>query len=199
MNKKRMTFSLITLIGSLFLFVIASFAWFAISEIIDLGDINIDVKQINVSATLYVSDNGSDYVLATNIDFNNSVPGDVKYYKIVVNNNNSFAVNTSISLRGFTDGVADLSGDDTNYLAGRSLMDVLLINSSNNVDSNTIVNQSMSSLLFATDVYTHNSVTISPSSSAELYLSFTVSPSLAGSDYQNLKLDIDSLIVHSAD
>ncbi len=199
MIKKRLTVSLIVLIGSAFLFVFASFAWFAISDITDVGSNIINVVDIDVSAELYVSDDGTNYTSASSIDFQNVVPGDIKYYKIVITNNNDFNINTQVSLHGFTDSVADSEGDDTNYLAGKTLLDVLVLNASNNVDSNTITNQTLTSLLQASSfVVTHESVAIAASGTAECYFSFTVSTS-AGNDYQNLKLDISNLFIQSVE
>lgn len=198
MFKKRLSLSLAALIGSVFLFVAASFAWFAISDIINVDDFLVGVGDVDVSAELYVSSNGVDYTSATGIEFSNTIPGDITYYKLVITNNNSFTINTQVSLNGFTDGVADVGGDDSNYLAGKTLLDVLVLNASNNVDSVTITDTTFSSLLFASSsVITHEAVEIAASSTAECYFSITVSPTLAGNDYQNLKLEINHLYVQS--
>ncbi|HOO43962.1 MAG TPA: hypothetical protein PKU69_02715, partial [Bacillota bacterium] len=92
MIKKRLSLSLIALIGSVLLFVVASFAWFAISDIVNFGDNPVQVIDIDVDADLYVSDNGVDYIIASSIELTNSIPGDVKYYKVVITNNNEFAI-----------------------------------------------------------------------------------------------------------
>lgn len=198
MIKKRLSLSIVALIGSLFLFVAASFAWFAVSDLVDIGGTIVNIENIDVTAEFYVSDNGVDYVTATSIDFQNLVPGDIKYYKLVVTNDNVFDVYTQVSLYGFTDTYTDVSGDTSNYTAGQTLMDVLLLNTSNDVNSDTIVDQTLTSLYFASSsVITHESVTVSALSSAEFYFSFTVSETLAGNDYQNLRLDIAHLYVQS--
>ena len=197
MNKKNLTLSLVALVGSLFLFVLASFAWFAISDIVNVGTNTINIVNIDVGAVLYESDDGTNYSPASYIDFQNSIPGDIKYYKVVITNNNDFDVYSQLSLHGFTDSATDPSGDDTNYLAGRSLLDVLELNASNNINSDTITDQTLTSLLQASSfVVTHENVTIPASGSAECYFSFTVSDT-TGNDYQNLRLDIDNLFVQS--
>jgi len=197
MMKRRLTLSLTAMIGSVLLFVVASFAWFAISNIVDVGDNTIQLINIDVSAEFYVSDNGVDYVAATSIELLNSVPGDIKYYKIVITNNNDFAVHTQVSLHGFTDSYTDIGGDTSNYASGQTLMDVVLLNASNNIDSNTITNQTLTSLYFAdTFVVTHEDVVISGLGTAEFYFSLTISDD-AGNDYQNLRLDIEHIFVQS--
>ena len=198
MIKKRLSLSLVALMGSLFLFVAASFAWFAVSNLVDVGPNIVDVQDINVTAELYVSDNGVDYVVATSIDFQNVVPGDIKYYKIIVTNENAFEVSTQVSLRGFTDTYTDISSDTSNFTAGNTLKDVILLNSSNSVNSDTIDDQILTSIYFASSVViTHENVTVPALGSAELYFSFTISETLAGNDYQNLRLDIAHIYVQS--
>jgi len=195
--KKRLSLSLFAMIGSVLLFVIASFAWFAISDIVDIGDNTIQLIDINVSAELYSSDDGVSYVAASRIELLNSVPGDIKYYKIVVTNENDFAVHTQVSLHGFSDSYTDIAADTSNYALGQTLMDVVLLNASNNIDLIEITDQTLSSLYFASEfVITHENVVISALGSAEFYFSFTISEE-AGNDYQNLLLDIDYIFVQS--
>ncbi len=191
MMKKNFTLSLVVMIGSVLLFVVASFAWFAISDNVRADILTIDVQDIDVDAALYVSDDGITYTAATSIDFQNAVPGDIKYYKVVITNNNDFTVYTQLSLHNFTDSVSDPSGDDTNYLAGRSLLDVIILN------SDQVTDQTMTSLLIASSfVITHESVEIAASATQELFFDFTISET-AGNDYQNLQLDIGQILVQS--
>lgn len=197
MIKKRMALSLVALVGSVFLFVIASFAWFAISNDVDVSGNIFNVTDIDVAATLYVSDDDITYVEATSIDFQNQVPGDIKYYKIVVTNNNDYSINSQVSLYGFTDSATDESGDTTNYTEGRSLADVILLNSSNNINTETIVDQTlMTTMINDSTVITHDNVTISALGTAEFYFSFTMSTD-AGNNYQNLGIDIASIRIQS--
>lgn len=197
MIKKRLSLSLLALVGSVLLFVVASFAWFAVLEIVNLNTTPVETTDINVTAVLYDSDNGVDFTVATNIDFQNQVPGDIKYYKVVVTNNNTFDVFTQLSLQGFTDSPTDLSADTSNYTAGKTLLDVIFLNASNNINSDTIEDQTLSSLLTPSSfVFTHENIIISGSGTAEFYFSFTVSEDV-GNDYQNLQLEIDHLFVQS--
>jgi len=197
MIKKRLSLSLVALIGSVFLFVIASFAWFAVSDIVNIGGSIIDIQDIDVSAVLYESYDDVTYDIVSSIDFQTQVPGDIKYYKLLITNDNDFTISTQVSLFGVTDIYTDINGDTANYTAGRSLAEVLLLNASNNIDSVTIVNQSLTTLIASTKVITHESVSIPASGTAELYFSFTVSED-AGNDYQNLRLDFTNLFVQSS-
>jgi len=197
MIKKRLSLSLVALIGSVFLFVIASFAWFAVSDIVNIDGSIIDIQDIDVSAVLYESYDDVTYNVVSSIDFQTQVPGDIKYYKLLITNDNDFTISTQVSLFGVTDIYTDINGDTANYTAGRSLAEVLLLNASNNIDSVTIVNQSLTTLIASTKVITHESVSIPASGTAELYFSFTVSED-AGNDYQNLRLDFTNLFVQSS-
>ncbi len=197
MIKKRLSLSLVALIGSVFLFVIASFAWFAVSDIVNFGETIIEAEDIDVAAVLWESDDDTLFTEATSIDFQNVVPGDIKYYKIVITNNNDFAIATQVSLFGLTSTYSDVAGDTSNYTAGRSLADFTILNTSNNIDSVTIVDQTLTSLLVSTKIITHDSVTIPAAGTAELYFSFTISED-AGNDYQNLRLDFTNLFIQSS-
>jgi len=197
MIKKRLSLSLIALIGSVLLFIVASFAWFAVSEIVNIGNGTVQIINIDVNAELYVSDDGVEYVSASNIELTNSLPGDIKYYKVIVTNNNDFSIHTRLTLHGLTDYYTDIGGDTSNYYAGRSLMEVTLLNASNSIDSVTLVDQPMDTLVIASSfIITHEDVLVPASGTAECYFSFTISES-AGNDYQNLRFDIDNLYVQS--
>lgn len=197
MIKKRLSLSLVALIGSVFLFVIASFAWFAVSDIVDIPDNIVEINDIDITAILYESDDDILYSEVTSISFANQVPGSIKYFKLEITNNNNFAIATQVSLFGITDTYTDINGDTSNYNAGRSLTEVLLLNTSNNIDSVTIVDQTLSSLLVASKVITHGSVAVQALGVAELYFSITL-PGDVGNDYQNLKLDFTNLYIQSS-
>lgn len=199
MIKKRMTLSLVALVGSVFLFVIASFAWFTISDIVNLQNNIFKTEDIDVSALLYVSADDITYIEATSIDFQNKVPGDIIYYKVILTNNNDFEVGCQASLYGFTDFATDDLTDTSNYSFGRTIMDYVLLNSSNNINSDTLVDQILSTVLISSQkVITHEDISISALGTAELYFSFTLSAA-AGNDYQNLGFDITSIYIQSVD
>ena len=196
MIKKRMTLSIVTLIGSVFLFVIASFAWFAVSNQTNSDGIVLENEDIDVSAVFYDSDDDISYSVATSIDFNNATPGDVKYYKLVVTNNNAFSINTQVFLYGYTNSYANEGGDVSNNAAGRKLATVTLLNASNNIDLVTIEDRNVHQELSDNRLVTHDYVTIPANSTGEFYFSFTI-PVTVGNDYGNLKFSFTNIYVSS--
>lgn len=205
MSKKRMTLSIIVLISSVFLFVLTSFAWFAISDFINIGNPTIDLINIEATVTLYVSTDDVIYNEATEITISNSVPGTVMYYRLVIENTGDIAIHTEIDLYGFTDSVADPLGSDANYLAGNSLFDVIRVSQSNNWNSEVINNVVLSTLIpfQSSGDYSQSSATLvedlslAVGNTAIVSFSFTIDGNLAGNDYQNLMLEITSLAIHS--
>jgi len=198
MGKKRMTLSLVALISSVFLFVLASFAWLAVSDIINIGSNPLSVVDLDVEATLEVSDNGSDYVSADWIAFTNSVPGSSKYYRLTITNVGSIDCYTKVSLDGFVDGPTNGS---VTYDNTKSLSDVTILNSSYVVNSdpvvNEIVDETMTDSLTGSVIFLATSIYLDVDDVVILDFSFLISGS-AGSDYQNLDLSIDRLLVQSA-
>lgn len=199
MIKKRLSLSLIAMIGSVFLFVIASFAWFTLSDIVNVTPNIIQSQDVDVTGILYESDDNITYTEVSDITFENGVPGDVKYYKIVVTNNNSFAISTQISMVGITNTYTDIAGDTSNFNAGRSLLDVVLLSASNTADAETIASQTLTSLLIGgVKIISHDNVPIPSGSTVEFYFSLMMDIN-AGNDYENLQLDISNIYIQSFD
>jgi hypothetical protein len=190
------------LIGSILLFVITSFAWFAVSEIVNIGGFNNQVKDINYDFELYVSTDGINYSLVEEIDFQLKMPGDMVYYRVDVTNNNNQSMTSRISLYGFNDLLSDVLGDDTNLLAGRSLVDVTILNAYNTVNTD-IIEDSLIGDLIGSDakatasLILNQSMIVEPNQTESLYFTLLFSGT-AGNDYQNLALSIDHLIVQSS-
>ena len=205
MSKKRMTLSLIVLISSVFLFVFTSFAWFAISEFINIGGPSIDLVNIEATATLYVSTDDVIYNEATEISISNSVPGNVMYYRLVIENTGDLDIHTKVSLFGFTNTVADPIGSDANYLAGNTLIDVIRVSESNDWNSEVLNEVLLSSLIpyIASGDYSQSSATLvedlslTVGNTATVSFSLTIDGTLAGNDYQNLLLEIANLAIQS--
>ncbi len=199
MIKKRLTLSLVALVGSVFLFIVAAFAWFAVTEVVDLMPNIVRIKDIDVDATLYVSSDNINFSETNSINIDTAVPGDSWYYKLVVTNNNTFSVSTHVTLQGLNESFRDGTADTSNFLAGKSLLDITFLDASNSVNAEVIIDQSLDSLAAGGDsITTHSSVDIEPMTTVELYFSLTIS-SAAGNDYQNLSLSIDNLFVMSTD
>ncbi len=194
MIKKRMTLSLIALIGSAFLFVFASFAWLAVSQIINVGSFQFGVQDVEVSTVLEVSDDGITYVPVEKILFTNSVPGTTKYYRLTLENVGEMPVDSKVLLEGFSDGVSD---PGSTYDNTKTLQDMILVSCSNNVNSETIDEVTITSLKSTLDsFYLVSSIHLEPTDVGVIDFTFTIS-SAAGNDYQNLSLEIDRLMIQS--
>jgi hypothetical protein len=201
MIKKRLSLSLIALVGSVLLFIVTSFAWFTVSEIVSIGGINNALRDEDVEVEIFVSTDGINYNLTTEIDFQNQMPGDVVYYRVDITNNNQENISSQVSMYGFADELTDELGDDTNLLAGNSLVDVILVDVSNSVNANTIEDQTLASLLSSPNKVSANVVlvetmVIASTTTESVYFSLTFSGT-AGNDYQNLALSIDNIFVQS--
>lgn len=205
MTSKRMTLSLVALIGSVFLFVFASFAWLQVSDIVHILDFQGNVQNVEAEAAIFTStDGGETFVLTPAIDISSSVPGDTMYYQIFVENTGETDIYSRVLLYGFTDELADELGTQTGYLLGNSLLQVTSITVSNNNNSETIANQTMIDLLpldFGADysndyIILANQLAIPVGGSAVVTISFTISGD-AGNDYQNLALLISSVSIQS--
>lgn len=199
MGKKRMTLSLVALISSVFLFVLASFAWFLASGIVDIDPNILNVIDLDVEATLEVSDDGEDYVSADTITFTNVTPGSIKYYRLTLSNVGNIDCNTKVTLDGFADGPTDIA---VTYDNTKSLSDVIILNSSYVVNSvppvvNEIQDETMTDSLTGTIIYLATNIYLDIDDTVILDFSFLISGA-AGNDYQNLGLSIGRLIVQSA-
>ncbi len=199
MGKKRMTLSLVALISSVFLFVLASFAWFAVSEIVDIGSNILNVVDLDVEATLEVSDNEVDYVSADSIVFTNSTPGSIKYYRLTITNVGNIDCYTKVSMDGFVDGPTDIT---VTYDDSKTLSDVIILNSSYNVNSGSevyeIEGETMTDSLTGTLIFLATSIYLDVDDVAILKFSFLISGSDTDNYYQNLDLSIGRLLVQSA-
>lgn len=205
MKNKRMTLSLMALVGSVFLFVFASFAWLQVSQIVDIFGITGNLNNIESAANLQVSEDGVNYVDAESIMIHSAVPGDTFYFQVTIENTGDIDIHAKVLMFGFTNGVADVNGDDTNYLAGMSLVDVVRLSASNTGNAEVITDEYLVDLMpgVLDDDYTNayvtlaNSIDLGVGQSAVLTFSLTVDGALAGNDYQNLMLTISNLLVQS--
>jgi len=200
-----MTLSLIALISSVFLFVFASFAWLTLTEIVDIGGPSIIVDNIDAEASMYVSLDGENYLEIGSIYLSTSVSGTIQYYHIVLQNTGDVPIDSKVILYGFTNSIADPLGDDTNFLAGKSLIDVIRVSSSNDVNSEFIDDQTMISLMpvpidgdySESNLYIVEDIYLAVNQTATISFSFTIDGELAGNDYQNLLLSVAHVYIQS--
>ncbi|MDD3123148.1 MAG: hypothetical protein PHC62_06535 [Candidatus Izemoplasmatales bacterium] len=205
MRNKRLTLSLIAMISSVFLFVFASFAWLTISDVINIFGPEVALNNIDAEANLYLDVDGDGFVDIGSIELLAGVSGNTSNFQIVLENTGDVDITSKILLYGFTNDVADPLGDDTNFLAGKSLVDVIRISASNTVNSEVIDNQTLLSLL-PSDMngdFSESGVTLcyeinlAVGETATISFSFTIDGELAGNDYQNLLLLISKVSIQS--
>jgi hypothetical protein len=196
-----MTLSLLAFVGSLFLFVFATFAWFYVSQWVHLDTIDIDVGDMDISATLEVSSDGITYESVDAIEFDYAVPGETKYYHLIIENTGSISVRLAASLFGFTDGPAN---DELEYDETKSLLDVTMMAVSNDVSSESISDEYMVDLLdpyvdySSQPLYLATGMVLAPTEIGTISFSFLISGTDAGNDYQNLKLTIARIVVNAS-
>jgi len=208
MIKKKMTMSLVAMIGASLLFVVATFAWLTVSEFVDSGIQIVNVTNAETTTTLQVStDEGQNYVNASSIVFENAVPGNVYYYRLLIENTGDVDLRTSVYFYGFSDSVASLLGDPTNYNNGQTLRDILIIDSYNIGNEDTVVATTITDgigtlpvgvgydqgLMSIADL-----IPIAASATGAVYFTITVSED-AGNDFTNLKLTINTIRISSVE
>lgn len=206
MLKKQMALSLTVLIAAAVLFIVVTFAWLTVSEIVDIDDTFITLEDVDATVELQVSTDAEHAVytkVTGGISLENAVPGDVFYYRIWIQNTGLKAIISRVVFYGFTDGPSD---DLVAYDAEQSLINCLLLNSYNTANSLTIVDELISTrigelsggLTYANASFILvNNVDIAVADDEYVYFTFTVATN-AGNEYQNLKLTIATIQIQSA-
>ncbi|MFA5068316.1 MAG: hypothetical protein WC466_09850 [Candidatus Izemoplasmatales bacterium] len=199
MVRKRLTLSLLAFFGSLFLFVFATFAWFLVSEWVDFDPSRVMIVNVDVSATLFVSEDGINYTEASQIEFSNEQPGATSYYKLTIENTGNVATNVKAFLFGFSDAATD---ETKTYDDTKSLLDVTLLDITNSQTAESYEDL-MSDLMpsppsgdySSQALYLTTGIMLPVDDIVDIMFVFTLDGDLAGNDYQNLKLLISSIIV----
>jgi hypothetical protein len=205
MRNKRMVLSLIAMISSVFLFVFASFAWLTISDVVNIFGPELSINDINAEANLYLDLDGDGLVDVGSIELLAGVSGNTSNFQIILENTGNVDITSKIMLYGFTNNVADPLGDDTNFLAGKSLIDVIRVSASNSINAEIIDNQTLLSLLPSgmngdfseSGVTLCYEISLAVGQSGSISFSFTIDGDLAGNDYQNLLLLISKVSIQS--
>ncbi len=195
--KNRMLMSILALVSASLLLVAATFAWFTVSTSVNQDDINLDLVNVDASVELYSSTDGINYTTPeTSILIENGVPGDTYYYRLVITNTGSIDVDVNVALVGFTNSVSNPLG----YLSSETLVDAVSITASNSVDSQTISDVVLSTLL-GTSENTESlgfnlaqALYIPISGSITVTFQFDISDAI-GNDYRNLSLLINRIQV----
>jgi hypothetical protein len=199
---KKLLFSFTLVIASFFILLTATLAWFTLVAN-QLGLVTVPISDPQFSTLIYLGvdedldnvidqENGFDvYELigAENYIITNWMPGQTKYFKIVVINEGVTPITVSIS----ADGINDANSNE-NLLA-----DVLMIYSQHpTIPSRVIDNQSISDLMSETppanSFYLATDIYIPIGNTVTLYFSISF-PSSSGNDYQDISLIIDKFSV----
>jgi len=201
MVRKRLALSLLAFFGSLFLFVFATFAWFTVAQWIHFDPTQVDVGNMDIEVIMVSSSDGVTYEQTNVIELDNSAPGEIKYYRLIVENTGSITARLSVSLFGFTDGPAN---SELFYDESKTLLDVTLLNVENDVNSEIYTNEYLVDLLdpmvdySIQPLYLATNILLAPSEIGTISFTFLVSGSDAGNDYQNLKLTIAKITVNAS-
>ncbi|QWC00381.1 hypothetical protein KHQ88_02080 [Mycoplasmatota bacterium] len=192
---KRLSLSFATLIGSAILFVFVSFAWFTVSEFVEIPLLNSGVANFDTRYEIYESGDDSNYELVEDISFDVLMPGQTLYYQIIVSNLQDRTINAEVFFIGFTDVYSDGMPSTSEY----SLKDTIYMTSE--VNSQIIINQSLLSDLLinqsnpeTSQISVSDEFIIDPLSTVTVYLQFTVDNN-TGNAYQDLGIDIGDIYI----
>ncbi len=199
----RMKLSLFAVIAAGLLFVVATFAWLTVSGVLDFGQNPITIVDIDAITEFDVSLDGNTYTPATGISLFNQVPGETMYYRITLANIGDVDILARISMQFFVTAPANALSNTANFAAGRSLVDVYRVSATNSVDSQTIVNQLMSTLIGAlppgmtyadASMLLFDGLPVAIGQEIYIYLSITL-PEDTANDYQNLAMSVGDILI----
>ena len=206
MLKKQMVLSLTVLITAAVLFIVVTFAWLTVSEIVNIDGAFITLEDVDATVQLQVSTDVDhiEYTLVEGgISLDNAVPGDVFYYRLLITNTGLKPILSRVVFNGFIDEPAN---DLIAYDEEQSLINCIVLNSYNTANASTIENDLISTrigelsggLTYANASFILVSdVDIAVGEDEYVYFTFTVAED-AGNEYQNLKLTISSILIQSA-
>ncbi|MFP4478760.1 MAG: hypothetical protein ACLFPM_04960 [Candidatus Izemoplasmatales bacterium] len=192
---KRLYLSFMALIGSVILFIVASFAWFTVSEFVEIPWLGSSIDNYDIHYELYESDDDLDYELVEDISFEALMPGQTLYYQINISNLQDRTINAEVFFIGFN----DINADGTPSTSEYTLKDAIFLTSE--VHSETIINQQLLSDLLIGQI-NHETAklsvsdvfTIGPLATVTVYLQFTVDNDI-GNEYQSLGVDISDIYI----
>jgi hypothetical protein len=203
MGNKKMLLSVIALAASFLMFIGATFAWFVFKFSGDVDPITGTVVNVDASGGLEVSTDGITYDETNVVGVRNRVPGDIVYYQLVIDNTGETPLNIRVRFNGFINEPADPLKSMVNYLAGRNLLDAILISATNSVNTEVVDQVLMSDLIGplppgityeTANLILFDNLFIPVNGGAVITFSFTISPEV-GNQYQNLNLSVDSIVI----
>ncbi|MFW5889002.1 MAG: hypothetical protein ACOCUD_01340 [Bacillota bacterium] len=192
---KRLHLSLIALIGSILLFIVASFAWFTYAGYADIDWFNSSVAGYDVELELYESEDDITYEIVDDISFDNLSPGDTVYYLMNITNQQEQEVLAEVFLIGFINTMSDGS----EYTSDYSLIEAIFITTYLEEDLK-INNQLLSDLLISAPDYESAQLsivgifTIAGLETKTINFNLTIATNI-GNEYQNLGFDVDNIYI----
>jgi hypothetical protein len=205
MTRNKMTLSIVALVGSVLLFIGSTFAWFVYQRFVDVQNSGFTIINIEAVAGLEISSDGIEYDAISSVETENKVPGEVVFYRLQIQNSGNTEISIRIRFFGFIDSVANPLKDDSNFQNGKSLVEVLYIEASNDTNSTVFNSQLISTALgdlppgttnATASIVLFDNIVVPVGEIMIIVFSLTMSPE-AGNDYQNLKLAIDSIIIEA--
>ncbi|MGE4572245.1 MAG: hypothetical protein AB7E09_05810 [Candidatus Izemoplasmatales bacterium] len=182
--KRRLHLSLAALVGSVLLFIVTSLAWFSVSEWVNVGMFQSSVTGYSIDYTLYESSDGLVYNEVESIQMSMQVPGDEKYFRLVLSNPSSRNYDVIVYLSSINDIITNGS---------TSLIEVIQVTST--VDGLVNRDDTLENLLAGGMAPLINHIDIEASGSETIDFTLGVLPS-AGNEYQGLEIEIEDIRIY---
>ncbi|QLY40082.1 hypothetical protein HF295_04080 [Hujiaoplasma nucleasis] len=182
--KRRLHLSLAALVGSVLLFIVTSLAWFSVSEWVNVGMFQSSVSGYSIDYTLYESTDGLVYNEIDSIQMSMQVPGDEKYFRLVLSNPSSRNYDVIVYLSSINDVLTNGS---------ISLIEVIQVTST--VDGLVNRDDTLENLMSGGMAPLINHIDIEGSGSETIDFTLGVLPS-AGNEYQGLEIEIDDIRIY---
>lgn len=187
--KNKMHLSLLSLVGAILLFVFTSLAWFAVSDFISIDFFSGQVSGKDIDFELYESEDGLVYNQITEIEFDIAVPGDIKYYRLVLTN----PENIDLSVLVVLDGVQKVMSNGAIYSGPAQVFEVISVETV--IDSVVVVDDTLDQLLDGQSIQLTDTFLLGSGLSETIDFEFEIS-GLAGNEFQGLGLEIENIIFY---
>jgi hypothetical protein len=186
---KRLSLSLVALVGSVILFIVTSLAWFSVSEWVNIDFFQGSVNDYNINYTIYESSDGFNYNEMTAFSFELASPGDKKYYRIDITN----PEDTDYQMDVIFSGINDVYSDGSPSSEPVSIMEVVQLKTT--INGQIVVNGRMDDLLSNDIIEITGNFELAANDSVSVFFSLEIIGNEANNQYQNLGLDIDEIKV----
>lgn len=190
--KNKLHLSLISLVGAILLFVFTSLAWFSVSEFINIDFFSAQVSSKDIDFELYESVDGVTYTQITELSFNIAVPGDTKYYRLILTNPDDVDFSVLVVL----DGVQKVMSNGAVYSGPAQVFEVISVETT--IDSVVVVDDTIDELLNGQSIQLTDTFTLASGTSKNIDFTFSLLGT-AGNEFQGLGLEIEDVIFYFND